>query len=169
MRIDPEEELLKAIELNDAGRYLEARKIFVANEGLLDTPLLISHFALSKAGAGGGGGEVGDFDSAQALCLKALKKDLENPGIYHNLAKIYLLEGKKELAVKAIEKGLKFDPAHIGLIREQKDIGKRRTPAIGFLSRGGAINKSIGKLTYKEGKPSSDSDSSGDNNSDSEE
>ena len=150
MRIDPEEELLKAMELNDSEKYREARDIFVKNEDLLDTPLLISHFALSKAGAGE---EAADFNRAQALCVKALKKDLENPGIYLNLAKIYLLSGKKNFAVKAIEKGIKFDPAHVGLIEEHKKLGMRRKPAIGFLPRGSSINKSIGKITYKPDKP----------------
>ena len=153
MRIDPEEELLKAIELNDSGRYREAQKIFVKNEGLLDTPLLISHFALSKAGADE---EDADFNRAQALCVKALKKDLENPDIFLNLAKIYLLSGKKKFAVKAIEKGLKFDPSHVGLTKEHKKLGMRREPAIGSLSRGSSINKSIGKLTYKGGKSDKD-------------
>ena len=34
--------------LNDLEKYTEACGLFVENEGLLDTPLLVSHFALSK-------------------------------------------------------------------------------------------------------------------------
>ena len=143
------EELLKAMSLNNSGIYTEAFVIFVNNEGLLNTPLLISHFALSKVGSDG---EGRDFDRAIALCIKSLKSDIKNPDIYFNLAKIYLLSGKKALAIKAIDKGLKYDSDHEGLVHLHKELGERREPAVGFLSREAAINKSIGKLTYKPDK-----------------
>ncbi len=148
--MNQEEELLKAMRLNDSGSYLEAMDIFVKHEGLLDTPLLNSHFALSKAGAEG---EGSDFDRALVLCIKSLKSDITNPDIYNNLAKIYLLSKKKALAVKAVEKGLKHDPTHVGLRHLQEELGERRKPAVGFLSRGGVLNKSIGRLTYNKNKP----------------
>ena len=151
--MSPEEELLKAIALNDSGSYIEAMDIFVKNEGLLNTPLLLSHFALSVVGAAG---EGGDFDRALSQCIKSLKSDITNPDIYNNLAKIYLLSDRKSLAVKAIEKGLKYDPAHIGLMRLHDELGERREPAVGFLPRGAAINKSIGKFTYKGDKSEED-------------
>lgn len=143
------EELLKAMSLNDSGKYTEAFVIFVNNEGLFNTPLLISHFALSKVGSGG---EGCDFDRALALCIKSLKGDITNPDIYLNLAKIYIFADNKTLAIKAIEKGLKHDSTHEGLVHLHKELGERREPAVGFLPRGATINKSIGKLTYKQDK-----------------
>ena len=74
----------------------------------------LSLCALSKVGAEG---EGADFDRALTLCIKSLKSDIKNPEIYFNLAKIYLLSGKKTLAVKAVEKGLNYDAAHGGLRR----------------------------------------------------
>jgi tetratricopeptide (TPR) repeat protein len=153
--VNPEEELLEAMRLNGMEKYTEACELFVKNEGLLDTPLLLSHFALSKVGSEG---EAGDLERAQALCIKSLKSDITNPDIYFNLAKIYLISQKKELAVKAIEKGLKYADTHAGLLRLQESIGERRDPAIGFLSREAALNKSIGKMTYKGGKPKDNAD-----------
>ncbi|MBE9531461.1 MAG: hypothetical protein IME98_01480, partial [Proteobacteria bacterium] len=73
--------------------------------------------------------------------------------IYFNLAKIYILSDKKALAVKAVDKGLKYDNAHEGLNRLHAELGERRKPAVGFLPREAAINKSIGKMTYKGDKP----------------
>ena len=81
-----------------------------------------------------------------------MKSDITNPDIYFNLAKIYLISQKKSLALKAIEKGLKYAAAHAGLLRLQGALGERGDPAIGFLSRETALNKSIGKMTYKGGK-----------------
>lgn len=151
--MNSEDELLKAVRLNDSGKYLEAMDIFVKNESLVETPTLISHFALSKVGAAG---EGADFDRAQAQCIKSLKSDITNPDIYNNLAKIYILSGKKALAVKAVAKGLKHDSTHAQLTRLRHKLGVRRSPAIGLLPRGAIINKSIGKLTYKAGKTDND-------------
>lgn len=144
--MNQEEEILKAMRLNDSGKYKEAKEILDNASDLIETPLLMSHYALSKAGSGV------DHAEALALCIKSLKSDIKNPEIYHNLAKIYLLSEEKTLAVKAVEKGLKYDPTHNELSRLQSELGTRRKPAVGFLSRGGVINKSIGRLTYNKDK-----------------
>ena len=147
--MNQEVEILKAMRLNDSGKYTEAKEILDEMPDQIDTPLLMSHYALSKAGSGV------DHKDALALCIKSLKSDIKNPEIYYNLAKIYLLIEEKGLAVKAIRKGLKYNPVHDELGRLQDELGIRRKPALGFLSRGGALNKSIGRLTYGKDKPKS--------------
>ena len=47
-----------------------------------------------------------DFDSARKLCYQALKRDRENPEIYNNLGKIFLLSGERASAFKILSKGL---------------------------------------------------------------
>jgi tetratricopeptide (TPR) repeat protein len=132
--------------LNDSGKYEEAKEILDGVPDLLETPLLMSHYALSKAGCGV------DYKNALALCIRSLKSDITNPEIYFNLAKIYILSEKKAFAIKAMKKGLKYDPAHDGLKSLSDELGVRRKPAVGFLSRGSAINKSIGRMTYHKDK-----------------
>lgn len=144
--MNQEEEILKAMRLNDSGKYKEAKEILDKAPDLIETPLLMSHYALSKAGSGV------DHEDALTLCIKSLKSDITNPEIYFNLAKIYILSEKKALAVKAINKGLKYDPTNAGLMHLYLEMGERRKPAIGFLSRGSALNKSIGRLTYNKDK-----------------
>ncbi len=152
--MNQEEEILQAMRLNDSGKYKEAKEILDKVPDLVETPLVMSHWALSKAGCGV------DYKNALVLCIKSLKSDITNPDIYFNLAKIYVLSEKKALAVKAMKKGLKYDSTHDGLKRLSDELGIRRKPAIGFLSRGGVLNKSIGRLTYKpdksEDKPDND-------------
>lgn len=108
-------------------------------------PVLLSYYALSLASS------EGEFDEARDLCVRALKRDLDNPQIYYNLGRIFLLAEDKELAFDAFSKGLKKDKCHVGIRRELASLGIRRNRVINFLSRRNPFNMLLGKVTYKLG------------------
>ncbi len=88
-----------------------------------------------------------DFESARKLCYQALKRDRENPEIYNNLGKIFLLSGERGSAFKILSKGLKVMPEDTEILRTISTLGVRRPPSIGFLSRKSSMNKVLGQIT----------------------
>lgn len=80
------------------------------------------------------------------LCQQAVKLEFYQPDHYWNLARTQLLADDKGAAVKALQKGLKIDPKHKGLLALQKDLGHRASPVIPFLSRGNILNQLLGRL-----------------------
>ncbi len=88
-----------------------------------------------------------DFDSARKLCYQALKRDRDNPEIYNNLGKIFLLSGERGSAFKILSKGLSVDPEDVEIMRTIATLGIRRPPSIGFLPRRSSMNKVLGQIT----------------------
>lgn len=82
------------------------------------------------------------------MCLEAIKLEREEPLIYLNLAKIYMLMKDRYHAVQAIHAGLKYthSPFRNELMNFYKQIGIRRRPPITFLSRNHPLNVFLGKL-----------------------
>ncbi len=72
-----------------------------------------------------------------------------HPAFYLNLGRAYLKDGNKKDAVGAFTAGLKSDPQNRDILWEMKKLGKRRKPAMPFLSRENPINKYIGLLFSK--------------------
>jgi tetratricopeptide (TPR) repeat protein len=135
-----ENALKKAVALAGRGRFEAAIEIFEKEKEL--APLTLSYYALALCAA------RGEFDKAIVLCAKAAKKEFFNPLIYLNAGRIYILKGRKDLAVKAFLKGLKFDPASRAIIMEVKKLGIRRPRPLKFLPRSHPLNKMLGKFTY---------------------
>ena len=129
-----------AVMLARDGKLSDALRIF--DEDLLFTlsPVAMSYYALCLAAM------EGNYDKAISLCLTAAEKEFYNPEIYHNLGKIFLLNGQKTLAIKAFRKGLKFDGGNHTLIEEIKRLGLRRRPIISFLPRGNFVNRILGRI-----------------------
>jgi predicted Zn-dependent protease len=83
------------------------------------------------------------------LCQHAIKLEFYQPESYLNLARTLLLAGNRRAAVKAIREGLHLDAENPAL-REvlEEELGERRTPVLGFLSRGNPINSLLGRIRH---------------------
>jgi len=87
----------------------------------------------------------GDLLQGIALCKEAIRLAPEDPVHYFHLGKVYVLGGKKHLALHAFRRGLKFG-YHRGLIREIQRLGFRRPPVFPFLGRKHPLNRFVGIL-----------------------
>lgn len=130
----------KGVRLARDGRYSDALKVFDEDLCFTQHPAAMSHYALCLAHV------EGNFDKAISLCLMAAEKEFYNPEIYHNLGRIFLLNGQKAVAVRAFRKGLKFDNSNGALLEEMRRLGLRRRPVVSFLPRQSVLNKFLGKI-----------------------
>jgi len=82
------------------------------------------------------------------LCRRAAASDFYQPEVLYNLARVEVLAKNRREAVKALETGLQLDPQHRGLNRLKKEIGVRRLPVLGFLSRDNPLNRFLGRIRH---------------------
>jgi hypothetical protein len=87
----------------------------------------------------------GDLLQGITLCKEAIRLAPEDPVHYFHLGKVYLVGGKRHLALHAFRKGLKFG-YHRGLVREIQRLGFRRPPIFPFLGRKHPLNRFVGIL-----------------------
>ncbi len=127
-----------SIKLARAGRFKEALKEFEENLAFTKNPVVMSYYALCLAVV------ERDYEQGIHLCFMALKRDAYNPSIYLNTAKVLLMAGKKQQAIKALKRGLAIDNSNKALARVYRKLGVRKAPAIRFLGRNSSINKYIG-------------------------
>ena len=80
------------------------------------------------------------------LCQHAVKVQFYHPDCHLNLARVQVLAKNRKGAVHAIAQGLALDPKNAGLRSLQNEIGVRRRPVLGFLSRNNPVNRTLGKL-----------------------
>ncbi|MEO7795690.1 MAG: tetratricopeptide repeat protein [Thermoanaerobaculia bacterium] len=80
------------------------------------------------------------------LCEHAVRAQFYHPDCHLNLARVHVLAKNRKGAVNAIAQGLALDPKNAALRALQNDIGIRRKPVLGFLSRNNAVNRTLGKL-----------------------
>jgi len=117
-----------------------------------DDPLILSYYGCMQA--------LVDkkYRSGVETCKKAialLKKsdsfgeDVLYPVFFLNLGRAYVAAGKKQDAIDAFNKGLKFDSSNSDLLKELRGLGKRKQPPVPFLDRSNPINKYIGVLLQK--------------------
>lgn len=144
--INTENNITKGIKLAQNKYYKAALDLFEESHYMERNYVAMSYYALSLAAV------KKDFKNAMLICSKAAKEDFSNPVIYLNAARIYLLQGRKDLAVKALRKGLAIDSTNKALVKEITGLGTRRKPFIGFLSRDNIINTLVGSVTYKLGR-----------------
>jgi Flp pilus assembly protein TadD len=101
-------------------------------------PQVLSLYALCLA-------RQGKRKEAVDTCRLALKRDQRNPTCRVHMARIYLLANARRKAYEELEKGLAFSPENQDLRRLESEMGKRRPPVIGFLSRDNPLNVKLGK------------------------
>ena len=118
-----------------------------------DDPLILSYFGCLQA--------IVDkkYRTGVETCKKAialLKKtssfgeEVLYPVFYLNLGRAYVAAGKKQDAIEAFTKGLKYDNGNSDLVKELRGMGKRKKPPVPFLDRSNPINKYIGMILKKE-------------------
>jgi len=94
--------------------------------------------------------EKRDFKKAVSLCNEAIKKDPKNSLHFLNLGRIHLMANQKRDAIRIFNMGLRYGENR-DIIAELRRFDMRRSPLIPFLGRGNAVNRVLGKLTYKLG------------------
>jgi hypothetical protein len=82
------------------------------------------------------------------LCEHSLKIQYYEADNHWNLARVQIVSGERLAAFQTISRGLKLDPTHEGLLQTQKEIGVRRRPVLGFLSRDHPLNIWLGRLRH---------------------
>jgi tetratricopeptide (TPR) repeat protein len=100
----------------------------------------VSYYGLSLAMA------HGPTQESILACESAARRDFFNPDLLLNLGKVYALAGLTTRALAAFERGLKQAPNHPSLHVERAKIERRRTVAIGWLSRSHTANRVLGRL-----------------------
>lgn len=79
------------------------------------------------------------------LCIKAIQVDPANSDNYIYLGRLYILDGKKELAISTFKAGLKIKRDNRA-IEELKKMGIRRPPHFDSLPRDSNLNILAGKI-----------------------
>jgi uncharacterized protein HemY len=82
------------------------------------------------------------------LCEHAIKVQYYEADNHWNLARVHVLASSRKAAVAAVERGLKLDPDHPGLLTLQKEIGTRRRPVLRFLDRDHPVNVFLGRMRH---------------------
>ena len=142
--INPEALFKKGLESLARNEWTAALACFEKAVGLLNIPIHNSFLALCIAR------ERGQTNKAVALCRETLEAEPDNPVLYLNLGKIYLMQGKTEEAIEVYRKGLS-QGANEEIIAELGRIGTRRPPPLSFLSRDNLLNKYLGIILCRLG------------------
>lgn len=80
------------------------------------------------------------------LCQHAIKVEFYEAENYVNLARTCLLAKDRSGAVRAVREGLKVDRQSLDLLALYRDLGIRREPVLGFLSRTNPLNMLLGRI-----------------------
>lgn len=80
------------------------------------------------------------------LCEHAVRAQFYHPDCHLNLARVQVLAKNRKGAVHAIAQGLALDPRNAALRALQSEIGVRKRPVFGFLSRNNPVNRTLGRL-----------------------
>jgi tetratricopeptide (TPR) repeat protein len=88
------------------------------------------------------------FDDAEKLCQRAIEIEFIEPENYVNLAKVYAMRGRRQLAVETVRKGLQMDGSHQELRDMMAEMGVRKKPVLSFLSRENPINRLLGRMRH---------------------
>ena len=83
---------------------------------------------------------------ALVLCEHAVKVEFYQPENWANLAEVLLLLDNRREAIKALLRGLRFDPQDERLLELSERLGMRRLPILGFLGRSNPLNHLLGRL-----------------------
>jgi len=130
------------IEECDRGNTLKALSYFEEASLTKRTPLLNSYLAYCIAK------ERGKRREAIELCIEAINDDPEDPLLYLNLARVYILAGQKKNALKVLRQATKRGGDEL-VMRLIKKLGIRKEPVLPFLHRENPVNILLGKLRHK--------------------
>ncbi|NNG12242.1 MAG: hypothetical protein HKM88_03225 [Halobacteria archaeon] len=98
---------------------------------------------------------MGDENGVK-LCRQAAVAEQEDVEVYYNLAMAEYQLGFRGGAYMAMRRGLAIDHKHPDLRRLRKEFNRRASsPVIPWLSRDSLLNRALGKLLRRQGKPRS--------------
>ena len=91
----------------------------------------------------------GKMREALKLCRKATKDEFYNHEVWLNLGKVEKEAGNQLKAHKALLRALHLSPHKTEVREELKNLGLRREPLFSFLGRSHALNRFMGRMTYR--------------------
>jgi len=147
-RIDPSKTLVRGVRACRAGDWWEGHdaltRLAQQEERYRKLPgLFYSYLGQAMARCEGRRREGLD------LCLHAVEIEPFQPENYVNLAEVYVMLRNKRGALRAVDRGLRVDPSHQGLLRVARSLGDRRRPPIPFLSRSNPLNRNLGLMSSR--------------------
>ena len=87
------------------------------------------------------------WKEAVDLCRDAVTAESYNADLHLNLGRVLLAAGRRREAWEVLQRGLKLEEQHEGLLRAVAAMGTRRRPALPFLDRRHPINVLLGKIS----------------------
>ncbi|MGD0884788.1 MAG: tetratricopeptide repeat protein [Thermodesulfovibrionales bacterium] len=141
---DAEKLFHKGLDALAEGSTLTALAAFEKAAQIEDNPLYVTYLAFCIAR------ERGQFQTAVAMCEKAIARDPQHSAHYFNLGKIYLLARKKEDAIRIFREGLRRQENQ-QISDELNKLGTRKRPLIPFLKRSNPVNRYLGIIIRRLG------------------
>jgi thioredoxin-like negative regulator of GroEL len=136
---EAEELFSKGLQALEHDHLYLARTCFEQALELEKTPRICSFLALCRAKT------QAEFGDAVRMAEDAVASSPEDPDLYLNLSKIYLLAGDKTSALAALRNGISHDKN--GLIQARLEMhGTRKSPLFPSLKRNHPLNKYLGLL-----------------------
>jgi hypothetical protein len=83
---------------------------------------------------------------AVACCEHAATTEPNDPELLLNLGRVYYLAGLPTRSLAAIERGLRVEPDHAGLLGLRRKVDRRTRPFLPSLGRDHPLNRSLGRL-----------------------
>jgi hypothetical protein len=83
------------------------------------------------------------------LCRYAVSVQPEEPDNHLNLALLYVMVGRRQAAIRALEDGLELQPNHPRLMELLRHLGIRRRPPLPFLPRTNPANVLLGQVRHR--------------------
>jgi len=141
------QEVERAIDLCRAGRWQQGRDALARL-----SRLVTRHHRLPAEYYAYLGYCVARFDhrltEGMRICEHAIALDPENAEAHLSLARIHKLANRRQQGIRALQKGLEFDPESIDLHDLHLEYGVRRRPVIPFLSRHNPLNTLFGRWRH---------------------
>jgi Flp pilus assembly protein TadD len=81
---------------------------------------------------------------ALKLCEAAVSLKRNEVQLYLNLAEVYVLAGRRDDAIRVLDRAAASFGRHAGLRRARLRLGSRRSPTLSFLSRENVVNRQLG-------------------------
>ena len=129
----------RALDALAAGEIPSALALLERALKLTDNPCWYSYLGYCIAK------ERGQVKRGSELCLASLELEPGNPAHYLNLAKLHLVAGQKNEALRVLREGMPLDQSQ-GIAALLNQIGTRKPPVFSFLPRSNPLNKLVGLL-----------------------
>ena len=100
----------------------------------------LSYYGLSLAKAGISTTE------AISICRQAVSRHKSHPILWLNLGRVYVMAGKQERALEALDTAAQLAPGNRVLAHELAQLERRSSPVLGKLPRSHPVNIALGKL-----------------------